>query len=125
MLPGKNYKNKSHLIWEIRSNLYEFEKQRKNVSLFWILVHVGIELNERVNRAAKDAIMVGTDTELLLLYNDFKAQWKDEMFARVHEWAQALGLHKGIRYFKNYFSLKRKSWFHKINIGRKRVMNRP
>ena len=53
-----------------------------DVKLYWIPAHVGINFNGEADRGAKEAITVGSDTQLILPYTDllqkFKAELKEE-----------------------------------------------
>lgn len=120
----KDYRIKSsHLIWTIRKLLFELKQLGKDVQLVWIPAHVGIEGNEMANSAAKDAVTIGTDTQFLLPYSDFKSLWKEKLFSNFHDWAQTRGSHKGYYYFENFFKPKKKPWFQALPSKRKGMVS--
>lgn len=116
-------KKSSHLIWIIRKLLYDLELLGKELSLFWIPAHVGIESNELTDLVAKNAAIFGRDTPFLLPHSDLQALWKEKLFTNFQEWAQSRGAHKGSYYFNTFFTPKRTSWFHTFSLNRKGMVS--
>jgi len=69
---NKNFKKRNHLIWEIIQSIYKLYSINKEIKLFWIPAHVGIECNELVDKLAKEAAISGVDVQLPLPISDAK-----------------------------------------------------
>lgn len=78
-------RKKSRLVWEICNEIVELQQAGKQVSLYWIPAHVGIQVNEKADREAREACISGADTDLLLPGSDFRAGWKEELFNSLQE----------------------------------------
>lgn len=123
LLPNKKPNSKSYLIWEILSLLFDLKQRNTNVFLYWIPAHCGIKFNEMADQAAKAAITIGTDSDLLLPYSDFKAIWIDDFFSELYDWAQQRGSRKSTHFFSSFYQPKRKPWFNKFDISRKGIVS--
>lgn len=123
LIGSKNPSPKSYLIWEIRRLMVELSNSGKAVSLFWIPAQVGIVGNERADWAAKEAVLTGNDTDLLLPCNDLKAYWKANLFQEFYAWVRLRGEQKGTFYVKNFLAEKRQPWFHKSGFPRKGIIS--
>lgn len=99
--PHKNFRSRSPLIWEILHLLWKLERRGKRVMLYWIPAHVGIEGNERVDLAAREALRNGRDTELFLPYSDFRSLWSEKLYTSLYAWAGEEG--QGHPLFLHFF----------------------
>lgn len=66
-----NSERQKPTILAIKDQLYRLSLSNKKVKLFWIPAHVGIGFNETVDQLAKDSIMRGINTQLLIPASDF------------------------------------------------------
>lgn len=72
-----------YLSLEIKDKLKIIENQGKMVSLFWIPAHKGIEFNELVDKAAKDSIVSGRDSQFEIPLSYLKKLLEEETPKRV------------------------------------------
>ncbi|XP_034936031.1 uncharacterized protein [Chelonus insularis] len=111
------------LIGEIKHLVYSLQVTGRVVKFFWIPAHVGISYNEKVDSAAKDSVMKGRDSQILLPSSDFKAFWKGKMHNDFVNWCKCEGLNKGRFYHENYYSESALPWFGKFNLARKPLVS--
>jgi hypothetical protein len=94
-----NLKNKSPLILEAKEKLCEIEQQGREVKFWWVPVHMGIEMNETVDGAAKESVREGKDSPRSMPTADFRAWWKVEMMEDFRAWCIESGREKEKHFF--------------------------
>lgn len=114
---------KSNIILDIINIGMNLKNIGKRIELFWIPAHVGIEFNEKADRAAKEAIKSGIDTSTLIPVSDLQAHWKAELFENFYKWVKDIGKTKGIFFSKYLLTHKRKPWFHNERLNRRCIVS--
>jgi hypothetical protein len=76
--------------------------QGERIQFYWIPEHCGVEINERADSEAKQAIKEGRDSQLLLPVVDFKPQWKKKIKEELHSFCQNTKRNRGESYFDRY-----------------------
>jgi ribonuclease HI len=70
--------NTSHITQTLKDKIERLESQGKKMQSYWIPGHCGIEVNERANLEAKQAIKEGRHSQLLLPVADLETQRKKQ-----------------------------------------------
>ena len=70
---------KMYLILWIKDLAWKLSQRVIDIKLHWIPAHVGITFNDEVGRGTREAITVGSSTQLLLPYTDLSQKFKAEL----------------------------------------------
>ncbi|XP_011345609.2 uncharacterized protein LOC105284070 [Ooceraea biroi] len=114
--------NRSYLIREIINLVQNLLQNGRQVTIYWIPAHVGIQYNELADTLAKNAIRTGTDTDLLIPAQDIKAHWKEKMFSDLDNYVRREDRSKGMKYCDMFYSNTRKPWFHDVHLDRRQIV---
>lgn len=99
----------------------QFEKNNKQINLYWIPAHTGIEGNEEVDALAKSATEDEPDSTCLP-FTDFRELSKMKSLQNTNKVLTTLGLSKGKEYFNKYHSESVKPWFYYYQAPREFVV---
>jgi hypothetical protein len=76
--------NASYLEWHLRDKIRELELTGRRIEFFWIPAHCSIQINEKADSGAKEAINNWKDSQFLLPPSGTKAYWKGCLREEFH-----------------------------------------
>ena len=103
----------SYLILWIKELAWTLSQREIDVKLYWIPAHVGIKFNEEADRGAKEAITVGSDTQVLLPYTDLLQKLKAELKQEQLNWYR-----KTSQVFRCFFEFDAVPWYERVKINK-------
>jgi hypothetical protein len=68
----------------LKDKIETLKSRGKIIQFYWISRYCGIEVNERADSEAKQAIQGGRDSQLLLSVADLKTLWKKKGKEELH-----------------------------------------
>jgi hypothetical protein len=83
--------NTSYLAWELRDKIKELEFTDRRIKSILTSIHCGIQINNKVDSGAKNAINNGKDSQLLLPSSDMKTFWQRCVQEKSHEFCLETG----------------------------------
>lgn len=107
----------SYLAWDLSDKIRELRLRGRRIKFFYIPAHCGIQINEKADPGAKDAINNGKDSQFSRPSSDMKANWK-ECLQEIHAFCPETGTEKGINYINKYYGKSTKPWFEALRINR-------
>ena len=113
----------SYLKLWIKELAWTLSQREIDVKLYWIPAHVGIKFNEEADRGAKEAIPVGSDTQLLLPYTDLLQKFKAELKEEQLNWYRETSQVKGTTFFRCSFAFDAVPWYERVKINRNAVVS--
>jgi hypothetical protein len=110
--------NTSHITQMLKDKIEKLESQGKD-PFYWIPEHCGIQINERADSEAKQAIKESRDRQLLLPVADIKTRWKKKGKEELHSFCQNTKRDRGERFFERYYKNGLALWFREIKMNRR------
>jgi ribonuclease HI len=83
----------------LTDKIEKLESRGKKFQFYWIPGHCEVEVNERADSEAKQAINEGRESQLLLPVADLKAQWKKKGKEELHGFCHNTKRGRGESYF--------------------------
>jgi ribonuclease HI len=131
--------NISHITQMLKDKIEKLESRGKRIKFYWIPGHCGIEVNERADLEAMQAIKEGRDNPLLLPVADVNTQWTKNgkeylhktLYCSVllhgeliviewkdlHSFCQNTKRDREERCFEKYYSNNSAPWFREIKTN--------
>ncbi|XP_036147482.1 uncharacterized protein LOC118647196 [Monomorium pharaonis] len=109
----------SHIILDIKDNLWNLKQEGFSVKLVWIPSHKGIPGNERADIAAKQASISGQRSNNDIPIREAKNLWKKVTRQESEKWCREKSQFRGSYYFTNFETASNHSWFDTYNLRRR------
>ncbi|XP_018367304.1 PREDICTED: uncharacterized protein LOC108763880 [Trachymyrmex cornetzi] len=113
---------RNYIVYQIRKAYLDIIDKGNEVTLFWVPAHSGIPGNESADQDAKLAAIEGYKPDFRVPYEDLLVESRARADKQFQEYMEEVSRTKGTRYFEQFHTISKKTWFHESSLSREEIV---
>ncbi|KYN50582.1 Gag-Pol polyprotein [Trachymyrmex cornetzi] len=113
---------RNYIVYQIRKAYLDIIDKGNEVTLFWVPAHSGIPGNELADQEANLAAIEGYKPDFKVPYEDLLVESRARADKQFQEYMEEVSRTKGTRYFEQFHTISKKTWFHESSLSREEIV---